>query len=218
MPKATPLTDDLYSYLLAHCSPGDDLLEGLRAETARLTGDRAIMQISADQGAFMRLLVAAIGARGAVEVGVFTGYSSLCIARGLPPDGRLLCCDVSEEYTAIARRYWERAGVSQKIELRVAPAIDTLLALGEAEQFDFGFIDADKVNYTRYYEEILKRLRPGGIIAVDNVLWQGSVIDPQDQSPDTVAIRRFNDAIVRDARVECVMLHISDGLTLARKL
>jgi caffeoyl-CoA O-methyltransferase len=151
-------------------------------------------------------------------VGVFTGYSSLCIARGLPPEGKLLCCDVSEEYTSIARRYWERAGVSRKIDLRIAPASDTLAALGEEEQFDFGFIDADKVNYAVYYEEILKRLRPGGIIAVDNVLWQGSVIDPRDQSPDTAAIRRFNDAIVRDTRVECVMLHISDGLTLARKL
>jgi caffeoyl-CoA O-methyltransferase len=218
MPKATPLTDELYSYLLAHRSPADDLLEELQAETVRLTGDRASMQISPDQGAFMKLLVAAIGARTAIEVGVFTGYSSLCIARGLPPEGKLLCCDVSEEYTSIARRYWERAGVSRKIDLRIAPASDTLAALGEQEQFDFGFVDADKVNYAAYYEEILKRLRPGGIIAVDNVLWQGSVIDPRDQSPDTAAIRRFNDAIVRDTRVECVMLHISDGLTLARKL
>lgn len=218
MPKATPLTDDLYAYLLAHRTPGDDLLDELRDETARLTGDRAIMQISADQGAFMKLLVAAIGARNAVEVGVFTGYSSLCIARGMPPDGKLLCCDVSEEYTAIARRYWERAGVAGKIDLRIGAAAGTLAGLPEQERFDFGFIDADKVSYAVYYEEILKRLRPGGIIAMDNVLWQGSVIDPRDQSPDTVAIRRFNDAIVRDARVECVMLHISDGLTLARKL
>ena len=218
MPKATALTDDLYSYLLAHRSPGDDLLEELRAETVRLAGGRAIMQISPDQGAFLQLLVAAIGARHAVEAGVFTGYSSLCIARGLPPDGNLLCCDVSEEYTAVARRYWERAGVSQKIDLRIAPAADTLAGLAAGAQFDFGFIDADKVNYGAYYEHILKRLRPGGIIAVDNVLWHGSVIDPHDQSPDTVAIRRFNDAIARDSRVECVMLHISDGLTLARKL
>jgi caffeoyl-CoA O-methyltransferase len=218
MPKATALTDDLYSYLLAHRSPGDDLLEELRAETVRLAGGRAIMQISPDQGAFLQLLVAAIGARHAVEAGVFTGYSSLCIARGLPPDGNLLCCDVSEEYTAVARRYWERAGVSQKIDLRIAPAADTLAGLAAGAQFDFGFIDADKVNYAVYYEQILKRLRPGGIIAVDNVLWHGSVIDPHDQSADTVAIRRFNDAIARDSRIECVMLHISDGLTLARKL
>ena len=218
MPKVTPLTDDLYAYLLAHRTPGDGLLDELRAETARLTGDRAIMQISADQGAFMKLLVAAIGVRNAIEVGVFTGYSSLCIARGLPPDGKLLCCDVSEEYTAIARRYWERAGIAGKIDLRIGPAAGILAGLPEELQFDFGFIDADKVNYAVYYEEILKRLRRGGLVAVDNVLWQGSVIDPRDQSPDTVAIRRFNDAIVRDARVECVMLHISDGLTLARKL
>ena len=158
MPKATPLTDDLYAYLLAHRTPGDDLLDELRAETARLTGDRAIMQISADQGAFMKLLVAAIGVRNAIEVGVFTGYSSLCIARGLPPDGKLLCCDVSEEYTAIAQRYWERSGVAGKIDLQIGPAARTLAGLPEELQFDLGFIDADKVNYAVYYEEILKRL------------------------------------------------------------
>lgn len=218
MPKFTPLTDKLYAYLAAHRTPGDRLLDELRDETARIAGDSAVMQVSPEQGAFLQLLVAAIGARRAVEVGVFTGYSSLSIARGLLPGGKLLCCDIDEEYTAIARRYWKKAGVAGKIDLRLAPAAETLARLDEDAVFDFGFIDADKINYATYFEEILKRLRPGGLIAVDNVLWGGSVIDPRDQSADTVAIRGFNAAIVHDSRVQCVMLPIADGLTLARKL
>lgn len=216
MEKFLALTSDLYRYMVAHCSDRDPLLAELMAETESL-GPVSVMQISAEQGAFMTLLARAIGARCAVEVGTFTGYSALCIARGLPDDGRLLCCDVNEEWTALARKYWERAGVANKIDLRIAPALDTLRALPATEQFDLAFIDADKVNYARYYEEILKRLRPNGLILFDNVFWLGQVLDPHDTSEDTQALRRLNDQLASDARVETVMLPISDGLTIARK-
>ena len=166
----------------------------------------------------MGILAGAIGARFAVEVGTFTGYSALCVARALPSDGRLLCCDVSEEWTAIARRYWEKAGVAGRITLKIAPALDTLRALPAGEAFDLAFIDADKTNYRHYYEEVLRRTRAGGLILVDNVLWSGAVLDEKDQSEDTKAIRAFNDFAVTDKRVEMVMLPISDGLTIARKL
>jgi caffeoyl-CoA O-methyltransferase len=165
----------------------------------------------------MSLLVRAVGAKSAVEVGTFTGYSALCIARGLPDDGRLLACDVSEEWAAIARRYWQRAGVEKKIELRLGPALETLRALPVEPHFDLGFIDADKPSYPAYYAEILARLRPGGLILVDNVLWMGRVADPAADDPATAAIRAFNDRVAADPRVDCVMLPISDGLTLLRK-
>jgi caffeoyl-CoA O-methyltransferase len=152
-----------------------------------------------------------------VEVGTFTGYSALCIARGLPDDGQLLACDVSEEWTAIARRYWERAGVASRIDLRLGPALDTLRALPADTRFDMGFIDADKPTYPAYYEEILTRLRPGGLILVDNVLWFGRVADPAADDPQTLAIRAFNDQVAADPRVDCVMLPVSDGLTILRK-
>ena len=176
-----------------------------------------MMQIAPEQGAFMTMLVRLIGARHAVEVGTFTGYSALCIARGLPADGNLLCCDVSEEWTSIGREHWERAGVADRIELRIAPAVETLSALPHDEQFDFGFIDADKTNYHVYYEEILARLRPNGVILVDNTLWGGRVLDDTATDADTVAIRAFNDAVAADKRVDCVQLPVSDGLTLLRK-
>ena len=159
----------------------------------------------------------AIGAKRAVEIGTFTGYSSLCIARGLPDDGKLLCCDVSDEWTQVGRRFWEKAGVAHKIELKIGPAADTLRALPERELFDLAFIDADKVGYPVYYEEILKRLRPNGLILVDNVLWMGAVVNPEAQDPNTVAIRAFNDQVAADPRVDCVMLAVSDGLTILRK-
>jgi caffeoyl-CoA O-methyltransferase len=215
-PKILPLDPALYEYLLAHRTPDDAVLGELREETARL-GDRAVMQIAPEQGTLLRLLVAAIGARRAVEVGTFTGYSAICIARGLAPGGRLLCCDVSAEWTAVARRYWEKAGVADRIELRLAPAAETLRALPSEPGFDFGFIDADKPGYPVYYEEVLRRLRPGGLIAVDNVLWSGDVVRAEKRDADTVAIRRFNDLVAADERVDSVMTPIADGITLVRK-
>jgi caffeoyl-CoA O-methyltransferase len=216
-PKFTALDDSLYGYLLAHRSPDDEVVHELREETARL-GGQAVMQVAPEQATFLRMLVAATGARRAVEVGTFTGLSSLAIARGLPADGRLLCLDVSEEWTAIARRAWAKAGVAGRIELRIAPAAETLRALPEVPQFDFAFIDADKKGYPLYWEEIVRRLRPGGLIAVDNVLWEGDVVRPEEQDEDVVAIRSFNELVLKDPRVESVMLAIADGLTLARKL
>ena len=216
-PKFTALDDSLYGYLLAHRSPDDEVVHELREETARL-GGQAVMQVAPEQATFLRMLVAATGARRAVEVGTFTGLSSLAIARGLPADGRLLCLDVSEEWTAIARRAWAKAGVDGRIELRIAPAAETLRALPQEPQFDFAFIDADKKGYPVYWEEIVRRLRPGGLIAVDNVLWEGDVVRSEEQDDDVVAIRRFNELVLADLRVESVMLAIADGLTLARKL
>jgi caffeoyl-CoA O-methyltransferase len=175
------------------------------------------MQIAPEQGTLLRLLVAAIGARRAVEVGTFTGYSAICIARGLAPGGRLLCCDVSAEWTAVARRYWERAGVADRIDLRLAPAAETLRTLSAEPILDFAFIDADKTGYPVYYEEVLRRLRPGGLIAVDNVLWSGHVVNARKRDADTRAIRRFNDLVAADGRVDSVMTPIADGITLIRK-
>jgi len=215
-PKILPLDRKLYGYLLAHRTPDDAVLRDLREETARL-GDRARMQIAPEQGMFLRLLVAATGARRAVEVGTFTGYSAICIARGLAPGGRLLCCDVSAEWTAVARRYWQEAGVADRIDLRLAPAAETLRALPGDPVFDFGFIDADKTGYPVYYEEVLRRLRPGGLIAVDNVLWSGDVVRSNKRDADTRAIRRFNDLVAADERVDSVMTPIADGITLVRK-
>ncbi len=215
-PKILPLDRKLYDYLLAHRTPDDAVLRDLRQETARL-GDRARMQIAPEQGTFLRLLVAAMGARRAVEVGTFTGYSAICIARGLAPGGRLLCCDVSAEWTAVARRYWQEAGVADRIDLRLAPAAETLRALPGDPVFDFGFIDADKTGYPVYYEEVLRRLRPGGLIAVDNVLWSGDVVRANKRDADTRAIRRFNDLVAADERVDSVMTPIADGITLVRK-
>ena len=176
------------------------------------------MQIAPDQATFLRILVAATGARRAVEVGTFTGYSALAIARGLPPDGHLLCLDVSEEWTAIARRFWKKAGVADRIELRLGPAAETLRSFPEEPTWDFAFVDADKQGYPVYWEELLRRLRPGGLVAVDNVLWEGEVVQPDKRGPDVEAIRKFNELVVADERVESVMLPVADGLTLARKL
>ena len=217
MPKYTRVDDALHEYLLAHRSPDDPILDELRAETRRAIGERAVMQISAEEGTFLGLLVAALGARRVVEVGTFTGYSALCMARALPPGGKLVCCDVSEEYTAIARRYWQKAGVADRIDLRLGPAVETLRSL-PPEPLDFAFIDADKENYQAYYEALLARLRPGGVIAIDNVLWNGQVIRADDQSENTRAIRALNDHVAGDRRVQSVMLGLSDGVTLVRKL
>ena len=216
-PKSWFLSPAVHAYLIAHGTPPDPLLEELARETQQAVGPLALMQVAPEQGAFLTLVTRLVGARRAIEVGTFTGYSSICIARGLPAEGRLLCCDVSDEWTGIARRYWEKAGVADRIELRVAPAVETLRALPEAPTWDLAFIDADKPAYPVYYEEILKRLRPGGLILADNVLWMGRVADPAADDAQTQAIRAFNAKVAADPRVDCVMLAISDGLTLLRK-
>ena len=215
-PKSFHLSPEVHGYLVAHGAPPDAIQSALIEETARL-GGISLMQIAPEQGAFMTLFARAIGARRAIEVGTFTGYSALCLARGLPDDGELVCCDVNAEWTAIGRRYWEKAGVAHKIDLRVAPALETLRSLPTSPPFDLAFIDADKPSYSDYYEEILARLRPGGVILADNVLWMGRVTDPQADDDQTRAIRAFNDRVAADDRVDCVMLPISDGLTLLRK-
>ncbi len=204
-------------YLLAHCTPPDDLLRELAAETSDAFPGEAEMQVSHDEGQFLTMLTRLAGARRAVEVGTFTGYSSICIARGMPADGHLLACDVSEQWTSIARRYWQRAGLEDKIELRIAPAIDTLRALPAEPVLDLAFIDADKVSYPLYYEELVTRLRPGGILLLDNVLLGGLVLDPASQGRAPVAMRQMNEIVVGDDRVESVMLPLRDGVTVARK-
>ncbi len=217
-PRSITLDDRIYSYLLKVSLRDDPLMRRLRAETAKLTMGR--MQISPEQGQFMALLIELIGARKAIEIGTFTGYSALSVARALRPGGRLICCDVSEKWTSIARRYWREAGVADKITLRLGPALatlDRLVADGRSGGFDFAFIDADKENYRNYYERCLELLRPGGLIAVDNVLWNGAVADPSDRTRDTKALRSFNVALKKDERVTLSMLPVGDGLTLARK-
>lgn len=212
------LDDRTRQYLLQHSLREYPLLEELRAVTHN--DPLARMQISPEQGQFMALLVQAIGARRCIEIGTFTGYSALVVALALPNDGFMVCCDINHEWAAIAQTYWERAGMAHKIDLRLAPAIDTLDALlevGEADAFDFAFIDADKENYLAYYERCLKLLRRGGIIAVDNTLWSGRVADDTDQESSTVALRAFNAAIHVDQRVTLSMLPLGDGLTLALK-
>ncbi|MGH6939232.1 class I SAM-dependent methyltransferase [Hypericibacter sp.] len=212
------LPDNVYEYLIAHSVRDNPIKRRLREETAKLP--LGMMQIGADQGQFMGLLAELIGARRALEIGTFTGYSSLCVAEAMGPQGRMICCDISEEFTSIARRYWREAGVADRIDLRLGPGtetLDKLLAAGEAGKFDFAFIDADKTNYDPYYERALKLVRSGGLIAIDNVLWGGDVANPGDKSDDTVAIRRLNDKLAKDDRVTLAMVSIGDGLTLARK-
>ncbi len=216
--KTLGLESQLYDYLLSVSLREPDILQQLREETADLPN--AMMQIAPEQGQFMALLVQLLGATKTLEVGVFTGYSSLCVALALPPNGKIVACDVSEEYTAVARRYWEAAGVAEKIELQLAPALETLdklLESGQAETFDFAFIDADKGNYYGYYERSLQLIRPGGLIAIDNVLWSGRVADPQERDGSTKAIRAFNEKLHQDERVTLSLVPIADGLTLALK-
>jgi predicted O-methyltransferase YrrM len=216
--RTLDLDDRLYNYLLAHSLREPALLRELRAETANLAG--AGMQVSPEQGQFMALLVELTGAQRALEIGTFTGYSSLSVALALPAEGQLIACDISEEYTAIARRYWAKAGVADKIELRLGPALASLremLARAQAGSFDFAFIDADKQSYLDYYECSLQLLRRGGLMAIDNVLWNGQVADPSITDPGTKAIRALNDRVLQDERVSMSLLPIGDGLTLVRK-
>ncbi len=214
--KSVVVTKAVHEYAVAHGTPPDAVQESLIAKTSEL-GGVSRMQIAPEQGAFMTMLAKLVDARFAVEVGTFTGYSSICIARGLAPGGRLLCCDVSEEWTSIARDHWTQAGVDDRIELVIGPAADTLRELPQDPPIDLAFIDADKTGYRTYYDEIVDRLRPGGVVLVDNVLWSGNVVDDADQSDDTVAIRAVNDHIAADERMDVVMLPIADGLTIARK-
>lgn len=212
------LTDSLYEYLLAVSLREPDLLRQLREETA--AHPHARMQISPEQGQFMGLLARLMGAKRCLEIGVFTGYSSLALALALPDDGRVVACDVNERWTSVARRYWAAAGVAHKIDLRLATAMETLdhlIGAGHPGSFDFVFIDADKENYVGYYERSLELLRPGGLIVADNTLWSGRVADPEDAEPDTVALRHFNDHLHGDDRIDLSLVPIGDGLTLARK-
>jgi predicted O-methyltransferase YrrM len=216
--RTLSIDDRVYDYLLSVSLEESDLLRELRAETAGI--EFAEMQVSPEQGQFMALLVKLSGARRALEVGTFTGYSSICIASALPEDGRLVCCDDSERWTTMARKYWQRAGLEDRIELRLQTAESTLRQLlddGQAETFDFIFIDADKQNYPQYYEACMRLLRRGGLLAVDNTLWSGSVADLDNMEPDTCAIRRFNNMVKQDDRVIKSLVPIGDGLTLVYK-
>ena len=215
--KFTRMTPELYAYLIAHRSEQDGVQQALIADT-RALGDVGRMQIAPEQGAFMTLLARAIGARRIVEVGTFTGYSALCLARALPASGALLCCDVSEEWTSIARRHWEAASVADRIELRLGPALETLQGLPRDPVIDLSFIDADKEGYRAYYEEILPRTRPNGLILFDNVLWSGRVLDADSTNAGARALRVLNELLATDPRVETVMLPIADGLTICRKV
>jgi caffeoyl-CoA O-methyltransferase len=215
--RTLPVTAELIDYAVAHGSwPVDEVVADLQRQTREL-GGVAGMQIGPDQGALLTLLARLVDARRAVEVGTFTGYSSLCIARGLAEGGTLTCCDVSEEWTAIGRRAWQRAGLADRIDLRIAPAIETLRALPTDEPIDLVFIDADKPGYVDYWNELVPRVRPGGVLLADNVLWSGTIVDPEATETNVEALRAFNDAVAADDRVEVAILPAFDGLTIARK-
>ena len=212
------INDALIEYARKSSSPESDVMVRLREETAQLPAGR--MQITPEVGNLLGMFVRLLGAKRCIEVGVFTGYSSLSMARALPPDGRIIACDVSEQWTAVGRRYWAESGLDKTIDLRLAPALDTLdalLAAGELGTYDFAFIDADKANYSGYYDRLMRLIRPGGLIVIDNVLWYGRVIDSRENDIDTVAIRAFNAKLSADPRIEVAMLPIGDGLTLAFK-
>lgn len=216
--RTIDLSDELYSYLLSVSVRETDVQKRLREETA--SHPLGEMQVAPEQGQFLALLVQLIGARRTIEIGTFTGYSTLCVAAALPADGQVVACDISDAHTALARPYWEEAGVADRIDLRIAPALETLdalIAAGEAGRYDFAFIDADKANYSNYFERCMTLVRPGGLIATDNVLWGGSVIDPAKTDEDTVAIRQFNEALRDDDRISLSLVPIGDGLTLAHK-
>ena len=214
-PKSFHLSPEIHQYMLAHGTEPDSIQTGL-IEATNALGGISIMQIAPEQGALMTMLARLMGATRAIEVGTFTGYSALCLARGLPEDGQLICCDVSDEWTSVGVPFWEKAGVRDRIDLRIAPALETLRAIDEDAAFDLAFIDADKPSYEAYVEELLRLVRPGGLILVDNVLWSGNVIDESAKDDNTLAIRAFNAKIAKDERLEAVMLAVSDGLTFLR--
>ena len=218
MAKITALTQDLCKYMLRNRAEEGTILKELRHETERKVGSMAGMMIAEEQGVLLRMLVAALAPRLAIEIGTFTGYSAACMASALPPGGKLICCDTCEEWTSIGAIYWQQCGVADRIDLRIAPALETLSSLPTDIQIDFAFLDADKVNYVAYYEAILPRLRRDGLIAVDNVMWHNWSMDATKQDVETIGIREFNDHVLMDNRVESVMLHVGDGLTLVRKL
>jgi caffeoyl-CoA O-methyltransferase len=211
------LTDELYDYLLAHSTPPDKVVRDLIEETHTALPDQATMQIGPDQAALLTMLTRLAGGRRAVEVGTFTGMSALAIARGLAPDGRLTCFDISTEYTAVAQRYWQRAGVADRIELRIGPAAERLRELPAEPHLDLAFIDADKQGYPTYWAELVPRMRTGGLLAVDNTLWSGRVVDPDPADRNLREVVAFNDLILADDRMEIVVLPVGDGLTLAQR-
>ncbi|MGQ0632344.1 MAG: O-methyltransferase [Sporichthyaceae bacterium] len=215
-PKSQFLPAELAAYVSTRAPAADEVLVALAEYTASL-GPIARMQIAPEQGAFMTMLARLVAPRFAVEIGTFTGYSAICLARGLAPQGRLLCCDISTEWTDVAREHFDRAGVSDRIEVRIAPAAETLATLPAEPAIDLAFIDADKTGYLTYWEAVVSRLRPGGLVLVDNTLWAGTVVDPEVNDADTVALRAFNDHVAADARVEAVIVPIGDGLTVAQR-
>lgn len=215
--KAIAMSGDLRDYVVGHSIPRTTVHTALVAETNARFADRSNMLTTHEQGALLTFLVRLIGARTAIEVGTFTGYSALNIAQGLPADGRLICCDVSDEFTSVGKPYWEQAGVADRIDLRIAPAAETLAAITDDGTVDFAFIDADKPGYPTYFEHLVRLLRPGGLLVVDNVFWGGDVVRPEVDDDTTNTIRAFNDLVAGDDRVESVMVNVADGLTLIRK-
>ena len=218
MDRPEIIDDAIAAYTAAHSTRPDEVQQALIEATNDRVGDWSVMQISPLQGTFMSVLTAAIRPTFAVEVGTFTGYSSLAVARELPPGGTLLCCDISEEWTDIAREHWARAGVDDRVELRIGPAIETLRSLPPDPPVDLAFIDADKTSYLDYYEELLPRLSPHGVLLVDNTLWSGAVLDPEVVDDDTVALRAFNDHVAADPRSEVALLPIGDGVSFIRRV
>jgi caffeoyl-CoA O-methyltransferase len=212
--RSDVVDNELASYIGAHSTLPDEVQRRLMAATEERTGRSSGMQIGGDQGTFFEMLARSIGAKSAIEIGTFTGYSALSIARGIGPTGRLICCDVSEEWTAIAREHWDLAGVADRIDLRIAPALHTIGSLPAELKFDFAFIDADKTNYANYYEALLPRMNPTGVILVDNTLWSRQVLNDSNTDADTVALRDFNTRVAADDRVRCVIIPMGDGVTM----
>lgn len=216
--RADVVDQELADYISAHSTKPDDVQRQLMTATEERTGGASRMQIGGDQGTFFEILASSLGARNVIEIGTFTGYSALSLARGIGPTGKLICCDVSEEWTAIAREHWQLAGVADRIDLRIAPALDTIAALDADTQFDMAFIDADKTNYANYFEALLPLMRTGGVILVDNTLWSRRVLNASEQDADTAALGAFNKLVASDPRVRCVIIPMGDGVTLLQKL
>ncbi len=218
MAKITALTEDLCRYMLRNRTPEQPILARLRSETTEKLGDKARMMVAEEQGILLRMLVASLAPKLVLEIGTFTGYSAICMASALPLGARLICCDINEEWTDIGAAHWRKCGLETVIDLRIAPALETIEALPDDLVVDFAFVDADKQNYVAYYEALVPRLRRNGLIVVDNVMWHNWSMDAANQDSETVGIREFNAHVLKDKRVESVMLHVGDGLTLVRRL